>query len=83
MFDDRDPAFRRARADPRLGPPLLTRAGMVFLVEHRLAFDRYNAFDAHNTEFENTSVAPRLPPPVMLRDGTISFSIPASAPPRA
>jgi hypothetical protein len=58
---------------PRRGPPELTPLGVVFRDDLRLAFDRYDAFDARNEDFASTPSEPRRPPPVMLRDGTIAF----------
>ena len=72
MFDDRDADFWKTRSDPRLGMPMLTENGIIFLDEYRLGFDRYNGFDEYNEEFKNTTVGPRLRPPVMLRDGSVS-----------
>jgi len=71
MFDERDADFWKTRSDPRLGIPMLTENGVIFLNEYRLQFDRYNGFDGNNDEFVNTTVGPRLRPPIMLRDGTI------------
>jgi hypothetical protein len=51
-------------ADPRLGPPVLTEHGVVFLLR---------TFDARNPEFASTSSEPRRPPPVLRRDGTVGF----------
>ena len=65
MFDDRDPDFRNVRSESRLGVPVCTDQGMIFLSECRFAFDKYNI------EFMNTTVGPRLCPPIMLADGTI------------
>jgi hypothetical protein len=65
MFDNHDPDFRKTRSDSRLGVPVLTEQGLIFLSEDRFAFDQYNA------EFMNTTVMPRLPPPVMCRDGFV------------
>jgi hypothetical protein len=53
---------------------VLTPHGVVFRDDLRLAFDRYNAFDARNEDFASTPSEPRRPPPVMLRDGTIALS---------
>jgi len=71
MFDDDDADFRTTRSDPRLGIPMLTEHGMIFLEDYRLGFDRYNGFDGYNEEFMKTTVGPRLHPPIMLRGGTI------------
>jgi hypothetical protein len=71
MFDERDADFWKTRSDPRLGIPMLTENGVIFLNEYRLQFDRYNGFDGYNDEFTNTTVGPRLLPPIMLKDGTI------------
>ena len=71
MFDDRDVDFRNVTSDSRLGVPLLTETGMIFLDDCHLAFDRYNGFDSNNEEFLATTVGPRLRPPVMLANGTI------------
>ncbi len=66
MFDERDADFRKARSEPRLGVPVLTEKGMIFLSECRFGFDQYNV------EFMKTTVGPRLRPPIMLRDGSVS-----------
>jgi hypothetical protein len=68
MFDERDAEFARARAEPRLGPPVLTETGVEFLSGDPFPFD---AFDERNAEFVQTTVLPRLAPPVMLRDGSV------------
>jgi hypothetical protein len=68
MFDDRDAEFTRARAESRLGAPVLTEQVVVFLSGDPFPFD---SFDESNAEFVRTTVMPRLPPPVMLRDGSV------------
>ena len=68
MFDDRDAEFSRTRGESRLGPPVLTEAGIVFLSGDPFPFE---VFDENNAEFVRTTVMPRLPPPVMLRDGSV------------
>ena len=65
MFDDRDVDFHRTRAEPRLGVPVLTAKGMIFLSEDRFGFDEYN------TEFMSIGAMPRLPPPAMFADGFV------------
>ncbi len=62
MFDDRDPAFRTTRSESRLGVPVCTEHGMIFLSEDRFGFDQYNA------EFVGTGAMPRLSPPAMFAD---------------
>jgi hypothetical protein len=60
MIDARDPAFRTVTSHPRLGPPMLTEHGVVFLDDLRITFDRYAAFDARNPEFARTPAQPHL-----------------------
>lgn len=71
MFDDSDVDFQKVSSDSRLGVPLLTELGMIFIDDCLLAFDRYNGFDCNNEDFVATTVGPRLRPPVMLANGSI------------
>lgn len=65
MFDYRDADFAKTHAEPRLGTPVCTPHGVIFLSECRFAFDEYNV------EFTNTPVTSSLAPPVMLANGLI------------
>jgi hypothetical protein len=65
MFDDCDLDFKTVSSESRIGIPILTEKGMIFLSECRFGFDQYNL------EFTNTTVGPRLIPPIMLADGSI------------
>jgi len=65
MFDGRDQTFANTSRESFLGPPVLTRKGIVFLSECRFSFDEYNV------EFTNTGVMSRLAPPIGLADGSV------------
>ena len=62
MFDYRDADFAKTDADPRLGRPVCTPDGVIFLIP---------SFDQYNVEFTNTRVASSLAPPVMLANRVV------------
>jgi hypothetical protein len=65
MYDYRDVDFWKTDAEPRLGAPVCTPKGIIFVSERRFAFDRYNV------EFTNTPAMSSLAAPVMLADGSV------------
>jgi len=62
MFDYRDADFTKTDAEARLGPPVCTPDGVIFLIP---------SFDEHNVEFTNTRVTSSLAPPVMLANRVV------------
>jgi hypothetical protein len=61
MFDYHDADFAKTDADPRLGRPVCTPDGVIFLIP---------SFDQYNVEFTNTRVTSSLAPPVMVGHGS-------------
>jgi hypothetical protein len=62
MFDYRDADFAKTEAEARLGPPVCTPHGVIFLIP---------SFDEHNVEFTNTRVTSSLALPVMLANRVV------------
>lgn len=62
MFDYQDADFTKTDAEARLGPPVCTPHGVIFLIP---------SFDQYNVEFTRTPVTSSLAPPVMLANRAI------------